>query len=464
MAFDISESNEFEEAYNYNTCEDMKISSATIKTVDVYENFTFEAPWTRKNAGIWQKEFEQRFNNLKSEHPLKIFILPHSHNDPGWLQTFEGYFNTSTKNILDLVVEKLTLYKEMKFIWTEISFLDLWWKSASFKQKNNFKRLIKEKRLEIMTGGWVMTDEANVHYHAMLDQLIEGHQWVQRHLEISPKIGWSIDPFGQGSTVPHLLAMSDLKGAIIQRIHYNWKEFLARHQYGDFYWKSMWDSKQSSEYTILTHNMPFDIYSTRHSCGPQPKVCDSFEFNRNLPKINEKWLDLKVPQLIEQYGKTASLFPHNVALVLVGGDFTYSKNDEFEREFQGYEKIIKYINENSEKFNKTTAHFGTPSEYFNEIQNRLGGEFPSLVGDFFPYADIFSTGMPAYWTGYFSTRSFYKLMSRDLEHNLRNAEILFTISYNRALGQGQKYERFLEQMQKGYATIVEVQKHKNIYS
>ena len=56
-------------------------------------------------------------------------------------------------------------------------------------------------------------------------------------------------------------------------------------------------------------------------------------------------------------------------------------------------------------------------------------DLSTLGGDFFVYSDVFSEGIPAYWSGYFSTRPFMKQLSRELEANLRAAEILFTVGY-----------------------------------
>lgn len=88
--------------------------------------------------------------------------------------------------------------------------------------------------------------------------------------------------------------------------------------------------------------------------------------------------------------------------------------------------------------------FGTVSEYFSTIRKRAAmlassvsrnnhsHNFPTLRGDFFVYSDIFSEGRPAYWSGYYTTRPFWKLLDRELEAALRSAEILYTMALTTA--------------------------------
>jgi len=49
------------------------------------------------------------------------------------------------------------------------------------------RRLVDNGQLEIVTGGWVMTDEANTHYSSMITQLTNGHQWLLRNLNVTAK-------------------------------------------------------------------------------------------------------------------------------------------------------------------------------------------------------------------------------------------------------------------------------------
>ncbi|XP_055623115.1 alpha-mannosidase 2 [Toxorhynchites rutilus septentrionalis] len=429
----------------WDECAALEEAPTDITTGDEYGNFDFQPEWM-KTKEYWDKDFENRYEKLQkdpSRPPLKIVVVPHSHNDPGWLKTFVNYFQSDSRQILNLAVTKMPEYSNMSFIWSEISFLQLWWDQAHPTKQRILKKLVKSGRLEITTGGWVMTDEANVHLFAMVDQLIEGHQWVKTNLNVTPKSGWSIDPFGHGSTVPYLLAASGFEGTIIQRIHYAWKQWFARHRYGDFMWTPYWKTSSTPrdpKHTMLTHNMPFDIYSIKHSCGPHPFICLNFDF-RKIPGeyteysikaqfITPENIESKADLLMEQYSRTASLFPHNVALIPVGDDFRYNKEKEMEQQYTNYKKLIDFINENRNKY-KAEISFGTPKDYFNAIKERYD-KFPTLKGDFFVYSDIFNEGRPAYWSGYFTTRPFFKILSRELEHNLRSLEILFTLAFNRA--------------------------------
>ena len=133
--------------------------------------------------------------------------------------------------------------------------------------------------------------------------------------------------------------------------------------------------------------------------------------------------------LLDQYRKKSQLFKTDVVFVPVGDDFRWDSSIEWEDQHNNYEKIFEYINSHPEL--NTEIGWGTLSDYFHHArkdserksQEELGF-FPSLSGDFFTYADKDDD----YWSGYFTTRPFWKHLDRVLEGYLRSAEILFSLA------------------------------------
>lgn len=123
-----------------------------------------------------------------------------------------------------------------------------------------------------------MNDEANTHWQNMLLQLTEGHQWLQKNINIKPKNAWTIDPFGESPTMAYLLKKSNLENLVIQRVHYSIKKELAANRQLEFLWRQIWDGNGDTD--LFTHMMPFYSYDVPHTCGPDPAVCCQFDFAR----------------------------------------------------------------------------------------------------------------------------------------------------------------------------------------
>ncbi|CAG0923229.1 unnamed protein product [Notodromas monacha] len=212
------------------------VATTDIVAANVFRSFNFTED-RRGPASIWFYKdpfFERRFQETQREivvdrPTLKVIIMMWSHLDPGWLRTYDDYQNDVNK-IYSGFVKRVETYSNISFTTAEVSFFSRFFERCSEEQKEYVRKLVRDGRLEIAAGGWVMADEAAVSLYGMVDQFVQGHSWLDEHLDVAPKSGWSIDPFGHGSAVPYLLSAAGLKQTVIQRIHYQWKDYFARNQ------------------------------------------------------------------------------------------------------------------------------------------------------------------------------------------------------------------------------------------
>lgn len=420
--------------------------SANVKMLDMFDVMPFD----NIDGGAWKQGWDVKYDDSEfDKEQLNVFVVPHSHNDPGWIKTLDQYYTQQTRHILDNVVDALAVDKRRKFIWAEISYFSMWWEEVDDKRKKLALEQLSNGQLEIVTGGWVMNDEANTHYYAMLDQLIEGHQWIAKNLGsgVKPMSGWAIDPFGHTPTMAYLLRRMGFHSMLIQRTHYQVKKHLAKDKNLEFMWRQNWDHGSSTD--MFCHMMPFYSYDIPHTCGPEPKICCQFDFRR-LPgggvtcpwrispvRIDDNNVAQRSRMLLDQYKKKAQLYRTNVLFVPLGDDFRYETTFEINAQYGNYQRLMDHINSHPEL--KAKVQFGTLSDYFNALYKTTGSApgsqpkgFPALSGDFYTYADRDDH----YWSGYYTSRPFYKSMDRILESRHRAAEIIFSLAESHARHHG----------------------------
>lgn len=63
--------------------------------------------------------------------PIRIFIVPHSHTDPGWIVTFEEYYRNDVFDILNNVFTELKMDSKKKFAWAETSYLRMFYEDLN---------------------------------------------------------------------------------------------------------------------------------------------------------------------------------------------------------------------------------------------------------------------------------------------------------------------------------------------
>ena len=135
-----------------------------------------------------------------------------------------------------------------------------------------------------------------------------------------------------------------------------------------------------------------------HYSAPQ-----GFDWEEYAPGVDDNSVSARATQLVNQLKARASAYRHRHLLVPFGDDFKF-RNAELQ--FGNMGRLVRHIQQHSAQLGNVWVRFSTLSEYFQAAA--ADGQFPSLQGDFMPYAD----NEQSYWTGYYTTRPLLKDKSR----------------------------------------------------
>ena len=108
-----------------------------------------------------------------------------------------------------------------RFVWDEMAFLQHWWENdATESERSKFKHFVQARRIEMVDNGWSQHDMGSTTLDSMLNNWVEGHEWIRANLgaEYEPRIGWSLDPFGMSSSQAVLQALQGMDAWFFTRL------------------------------------------------------------------------------------------------------------------------------------------------------------------------------------------------------------------------------------------------------
>ena len=93
---------------------------------------------------------------------LNVHLVPHTHDDTGWLKTVDQYYYgtnssiqlASVQYILDTVMPSLEANPERKFTYVETAFFARWWRDQDAAMRARVRALVRSGQLEFANGGW----------------------------------------------------------------------------------------------------------------------------------------------------------------------------------------------------------------------------------------------------------------------------------------------------------------------
>ncbi|XP_055636185.1 lysosomal alpha-mannosidase-like [Toxorhynchites rutilus septentrionalis] len=346
---------------------------------------------------------------------LNVHLVPHTHDDVGWLKTLDQYYYGSSTHfqkagvqyILDSVIDGLLKNPERKFVYVESAFFFKWWDEQSPELQEAVRELVQQGRLEFIGGAWSMNDEAAAHYQSLIDQFTWGLGLLNDTFGECgrPRAGWQIDPFGHSREQASLFAQMGYDGMFFARLDWRDKNKRLAESKAEMIWETSSSLADNELFTSVLYNhysappgFCFDVL-----CSDQPFIDGKHSAENNV--------DQKVDSFLEFIDGMSQNYRSKNLLLTMGDDFTYMDANMY---FKNLDKLIKYTNARQLNESNVNVFYSTPTCYLKALHDAKL-YWPTKSDDFFPYA----SDPHAYWTGYYTSRPTSKRFERVGNHFLQ---------------------------------------------
>ena len=351
------------------------------------------------------------------EDKIYIYVVPHSHTDLGWLKTIDAYYQQDVKHILDSSLRSLPFY-DRKFSFSDIGFIDIWWKKSSKLSRERLTKLVKSGKFELVNCAISMNDALLPHFSDILDNFFYGRKYCSEKFDRVSETAWFVDLFGFSSTMADLLAQMGFKNLVINRVSYDEKEYRKNTSRLLYNWVTAGSATNSTKtpenqknekyekLKLLTNIMYWHYNSTLWAYPKYVWFVENpldFKFGARVNTILTEMND-DLEQVKNYYKQKLIFMPY-------GDDFLHT-NMVKTTSMMDCLFILLESNQGYKNLSRFKFKYSTPTEYFEDLvkTSELSGK---PIGDeknvnFEPYADVPN----AYWTGFYSTRPDFKLNIR----------------------------------------------------
>jgi len=406
---------------------------------------------------------------LNAPSCVEAHIVPHSHDDVGWLLTPQRYYDGcrspggGVRGILDTVMQALEQNPNRTYNQVESYFFNRWWQEQDAAMKAKVKGFVQSGQLTFINGGWSMHDEACVHQESAISNMEVGARFLKEELGVELNIGWHIDPFGHASATPRYMAEMGFDAFFFWRTDYEQREYMIQTKELESVWRN---SRSLGDKTLMFTSIMPDNYCY----GCMDNTCPSQYYSYDC-----EWSDFAMPlggrfdarsqamramqeathakaqshvkdlhrkvgfkaqsaagkngivippnagEIAEQYAATIKSYVENFrsgeVLMPWGCDFGH---EDAVTDFALMDGVIQYLEEHYDELG-VHAFYSTADRYVKAMRAK---DFAWPLNEYDYFLD--SDNGHAYWSGYLSSRAEYKGYERFLMNQRTASDIAFS--------------------------------------